>query len=624
MLGILSDIVVRVQAFNAVALRRSVPTILPATTSSLCLQKETDDQQLPSSSVSFSSCYVDTNGDSASYPRELRFHMINLIRNDEQTAALQEMKYDALTSIVQACSSIAQQHEHEQLQDYDYDGIFEEEGNNNSKSSSRIIIPEHLAPLRRFLRISSHNAKEHQGSFRIFTQHNPPTSSASYLASLHSNVITLTSEATATRSVLASLPSNVLFSQENPFSFLRDSLSYQPIESIQKRGGMLYDGSEAVVWCTAAENSCSLTTSSSTATTTCLAFASRIMDNMPLIKLNLASGLGGSAREEDNHIYVELDTNTLYDLESIGILLLSNEDNGECDNGVTDGMVCCKLNPYDLAIIETVLGSCCNTPPKILDPYQSTIQEEQQSTIIKLINAAVEKVRKDPLNDNNEPHLVLIAHSISASVVAAAIATWKNEQIQQKQQPIQRMEDLLHQAVTVLTLGNVCQSFVDGPAYIHISMYDDPWTTALGSSSSNDVGGGRDAVYFHACSPYQYDQECWENEIQFITRTAFSSLKSHNAHNVNACCMQYLYLIMRINGIQSFRALYDAARFVDPTQILDINPKHFAVNCNHGDLVIPPHIDDELLPAMIRTLGVMNGNLARITMINKLNHFCAR
>ena len=69
---------------------------------------------------------------------------------------------------------------------------------------------------------------------------------------------------------------------------------------------------------------------------------------------------------------------------------------------------------------------------------------------------------------------------------------------------------------------------------------------------------------------------------------------------------------------------YDAARCVDPTQILDVNPKHFAVNCNHGDLVIPPHIDDELLPAMIRTLGVMNGNLARITMINKLNHFCAR
>ena len=48
---------------------------------------------------------------------------------------------------------------------------------------------------------------------------------------------------------------------------------------------------------------------------------------------------------------------------------------------------------------------------------------------------------------------------------------------------------------------------------------------------------------------------------------------------------------------------YDAARCVDPTQILDVNPKHFAVNCNHGDLVIPPHIDDELLPAMIRATG---------------------
>ena len=29
----------------------------------------------------------------------------------------------------------------------------------------------------------------------------------------------------------------------------------------------------------------------------------------------------------------------------------------------------------------------------------------------------------------------------------------------------------------------------------------------------------------------------------------------------------------------------------------------FSVSCNHGDLVILPHIDDELLPSMIRATG---------------------
>ena len=65
--------------------------------------------------------------------------------------------------------------------------------------------------------------------------------------------------------------------------------------------------------------------------------------------------------------------------------------------------------------------------------------------------------------------------------------------------------------------------------------------------------------------------------------------------------MQFLALVMRINGIQSFRALYDSAKWIDPLIKLDINPKHFAVNyCKKGDLVIPPRIDDELLPAMIK------------------------
>ena len=119
-------------------------------------------------------------------------------------------------------------------------------------------------------------------------------------------------------------------------------------------------------------------------------------------------------------------------------------------------------------------------------------------------------------------------------------------------------------------------------------------TTAKNCSHDND------AVFFHGLSPFVYNQDEWTDQsIQSI-----SSLKNHNAHNTLACTIQFLALIMRINGIQSFRALYDAAKWIDPLIKLDISPKHFAVNYGKkGDLVIPPRIDDELLPAMIKATG---------------------
>jgi hypothetical protein len=253
--------------------------------------------------------------------------------------------------------------------------------------------------------------------------------------------------------------------------------------------------------------------------------------------------------------------------------MTTSESNNKGDSGTRHR---CKINIDDLNVIEAIV------PP-------DAIQVEQQ-TLIKLIDAAVESVRRDPLNEDNEPHLVLLAHSISSSVVASAISLWKEQQITEHQQSVQRVEDLLNQALTVVTFGNICRSFCDGPAYIHISMYDDPWSTCLGAQIGNG-SGGQNAVYFKAWSPYE--------DVSNIC-----SLKSHNAHNLNACMIQYLCLIMRINGIRSFRALYDAARFVDPTAILDINPKHFAVSpCNHGELVIPSRIDDELLPSMIVATG---------------------
>jgi len=524
------------------------PTLAPTTSLSTSLLFLHERNQSPSAP---SSCYI---SDDDINIRELQFDMIGLMR-EEEDAGRQARKAEALTSIIHACS----------LSD-----------GRAGETEAVAVLPEHLAPLRRFL-CTSPNAKDHQGCFRIFTKKISPSPSA---VSLPSPPV--------------SMPPNVLFSQERPFMYLRDSLSYQSEATIQKQGGILYDSSEAVVWCSSIVDNKHHPREE-------LEFASKVLDDMPFAQLHLGSGLGsrnchGEDVDCNNHLAVELDLETVQALESMGVLLGNDGDVNNRDRCGTH-TVCCKLKLGDIAVIETILD--CHKQQHAHVSLRD--QQQQQSTLFKMIDSAVEVVRKDPLNKSNEPQLVLLAHSVSASAVAAAISAWKRHQTQQKRLPTRRVEDLLHQAVTVVTFGNVWRSFCDGPAYIHVSMYDDPWNAALGSHSNNARHGGKGAVYFHASSPYEYDQVRWEEAQPQATPAILSSLTCHNAHNLNACTIQYLCLIMRINGIESFRALYDAANFVDPTFMLDINPKlQLYPDCSHGDLIVPPHIDDELLPAMIR------------------------
>ena len=445
--------------------------------------------------------------------RLLQFHMMNLLKTDGN-AKSQSEKLKVLSSIILSCNSV--------LEDSDEVEIV------RNKEVELLNLPEDLSAIRCFVNTSP-CIKDHRSCFRVFSGEDK-----------------------------VSLTPNVLLSMNRPFIFLRDSLSYQSDGSEKKRGGMMYDGSEAVVWC-------SLPSDQN------FKFCSSVMDDMPFAQLYLGVDY------DDDYLEVELDVESINKLASLNLLCHEHESN-------EDGRTRCqyKIRTDDLNAIQTIVS-------------EEALKDEQQ-TLIKLIDAAVELIRRDPLNESNEPHLVLLAHSASCSVVASAISSWKEQQLQNQQSP-QRVEDLLHQALTVVSFGNICRSFCDGPAYIHISMYDDPWTNALGAHLGNEegIGGGQNAVYFHAYSPYDEDLQ---------TTASTCSLKSHNAHNLNSCLIQYLCLVMRINGIQSFRALYDSARFVDPTAILDINPKHFAVNyINHGELVIPPRIDDELLPAMIYATG---------------------
>lgn len=343
-----------------------------------------------------------------------------------------------------------------------------------------------------------------------------------------------------------SLPPNVLFSMDHPIRFIHQKLSYR--SDLTKNVGMLCDSTETVVCCDDQS----------------LEFVSRVLDNMPFAQLHMGSF-------PDCH--VELDLGTIRSLESLGVLLEGSL--------ISETTTTCKIRSEDLNAIRSILS---------FSQHKSSIQQ----TLVKLIDVAVDSVRKRLLGTSNEPHLVLLAHSINASLVASALETWKQQKLGNKSMKRQHIEDLLNQAVTVVTFSSVCKRFSDGPAYIHLSMYDDHLNRIHGVTDSNPDGGGRGAVYLHTWSPFE------EGNVKA------TSMKDHDAHNMNACSLQYLYLIMRINGITSFRDLYRAARYVDPRSILDINPSNFAIDYTKhkiGELVIPPTIDRDLLPSMIRATG---------------------
>jgi hypothetical protein len=129
-------------------------------------------------------------------------------------------------------------------------------------------------------------------------------------------------------------------------------------------------------------------------------------------------------------------------------------------------------------------------------------------------------------------------------------------------------------------------------------MNDDPLVESLGITKSNPEGGGKDAIILQALSPYLED----EDETEASVKSSF--IYTNDAHNIDACVIQYLSLVRRINGISSFREMYNVGIADADSKKLDISVSLFAVDFRSvGQLIIPPRIDCELIPAMIRATG---------------------
>jgi hypothetical protein len=130
-------------------------------------------------------------------------------------------------------------------------------------------------------------------------------------------------------------------------------------------------------------------------------------------------------------------------------------------------------------------------------------------------------------------------------------------------------------------------------------MNDDPLANSLGITKVKPEGGGKDAVVMQALSPYLLDDD---DENSSATKGDY--IYKNDAHNIDSCVIQYLSLVKRINGVTSFREMYNVGIADADSKKLDISASLFAVDYRSvGQLIIPPRIDCELIPAMIRATG---------------------
>ncbi len=436
------------------------------------------------------------------------------------------------------------------------------------------------------------------------------------------------------------LQSDVVFSMDDPLSFIRDNLSYAA--NPNKRGD------ETVVYIPGphtrheqtadcgyledlVENDHAVTRPSPER----LQYLSQVLDGLPMAQIHAGTHI------DQGNLDIELTCDTMNNLLSFGLLSKKSQNDLSSFRSMTEGSALPRTARYrlrarDLDLIHTVLsqaGPLALSRP-LGDEYLGSDSKGLKDTLIRLIDIAVRSVREDDNDDNGDknesspPHLVLMTYSATSNALVAALSEWKKrvttsmeesvsdndtfcrdgvgvgmdehsggDNLQRQVFSEEEAELLLHKALTVVTISATSQGFVDGPAYIHVSMNDDPLASNLGVTRANPQGGGKDAVILQALSPYLIGDED-EDEIETF-------IYKNDAHNIDSCVIQYLALVRRINGVtSSFREMYNLGIADADSKKLDISSSLFAVDYRSvGQLIIPPRIDCELIPAMIRATG---------------------
>ena len=394
----------------------------------------------------------------------------------------------------------------------------------------------------------------------------------------------------------SSLQSDVFFSMDDPLKFIMESLLYSgDIKSANRYKSKYKDG--ALVFAPGL-NTFHEGSSGERSSVDRVKFYSQVLGGVAIAQLHTGTYL------DQGDINVRLCRDTIEALKSLGVLKVDNEKGTKSRKSLApkENYI---LRGQNLDVIRNVLSRAESSSLHV--PERSHDTENLERTMRKLTDVAVKS--KLTNQKQSSPHLVLMVYSATLNVLAAALDEWKLQVTESTSTapPMfsdEEAEKLLRKAVTVITVGNLCKGFVDGPAYIHLSMHDDLLASSLGVSKEVPEEGGKDAVYVHGFSPYtlhsSYKQEDLCNDMNDD-----NTIYSNDSHNMDACAVQYLSLIRRINGLTSFRQLYDLAS--DDSKSFDINPSLFSINISYrtaiGGLEVPPHMDDDLIPSMIRATG---------------------
>lgn len=484
-----------------------------------------------------------------------------------------------------------------------------------------------LAPYRMFVREYSRDMG-HNGRFTVFGDDQGEDSPRDgRIGKNHMRIPTLQSDA--------------VFSMDDPLAFIRDNLSYAANPNKSGHETVVFvpgphtthdPTAKGQYWDDLIENEDSVTRPSPER----LKYISQVLDGLPMAQIHAGTHI------DQGNLDVELTCDTMNNLLSIG--LLSNACKKDLSIlSMTDGSALPRkalytLRARDLDIIHAVLSraGAVSMPRTLGDKYLGSDSKGLKDTLIRLIDIAVRSVREDKSASSSgppSPHLVLMTYSATSNVLVAALSEWKKrvttpieesdrclsdnestnafcrdgvgvgvdensggDNLKREVFSEEEAELLLHKALTVITISSTSQGFVDGPAYIHVSMNDDPLASTLGVTKTNPDGGGKDAVIMQALSPYLDDEEDESDTGSFIYK--------NDAHNIDSCVIQYLSLVRRINGVTSFREMYNLGIADADSKKLDISSSLFAVDYRSvGQLVIPPRIDCELIPAMIRATG---------------------
>lgn len=167
-------------------------------------------------------------------------------------------------------------------------------------------------------------------------------------------------------------------------------------------------------------------------------------------------------------------------------------------------------------------------PPTALDIGQAVLSGRS------VFDTPMKKTMRSLLRlASREKPLVLMVYSRGSIECNAALKEFIDE-IGDKEKAFHHLRD----GVTVVTLGTPTGGWPDGPAYIHVSSWEDVLSRIYCNANRNGSAGA-DAVFLHNHSPYP---------------------DSFDSHNFQGGTSQFLSVIMMMNKVSTFKELWEVGQ----------------------------------------------------------------